>query len=815
MTGFLCVIAIDLFILGVFAGELNKRESHLRREVQMIKASNKLSSMAQSLLRHRRFIDESKFEPAKHASEQPLHVRRLNKQLASLRREWHIAGLPTGDLEALTIDITRMIAFSNDMFNGQMPDANGGAAYSGYIESSKLLYEDALARLKNIHALIDEETSSGDRIDAVTLGLASFYTTAFTWFVAAFLVYSSVTKPITRLANTCRNLMMGEVIPPPSSVSTEIGRLEATFYEMSRIVADTERSRIEFLRQMQTAQEVTLGKVSKKIEFLSSTIGTRTKQSADAFALMRSNLQGMRFLLSSMTYSLNFSDNEKLQLNLQKTSTTELLNDTANTVTWLMKRKKIELILTDAEEELECDLHLTERVIINLLSNASKFSMNGSKIHLSTSVVETSGNRQIRFDIKDFGCGISKYNQEKLFKKFSMVDSVDGVKRKGSGLGLMICKSIVEAHGGTIGCDSVENEGSTFWFTLPSKPEPQPNGQSIVAPSELKQRRGKISRTLVSLLSIYVIVQTGLLINLFSRYNYLDKAASEYARQREVLLSSQELLTQFLTWRQKTVDALLSSDIQSFLDVQPLLASQIKKTDYLLELTRGRPAIKKQLQTTKAELQIISGIADGAFDKLGSVARLEDSQEFKTADARTMLVEKSLFNILAFEKNAFDSSVLDDAASLQPVLITSVIAVSVSLLALVGLSLISWHYLRAVHELNGKAIQFAGSGVLKQTIFGADELAFLDAQLCDVAQRLRAAQGQRQDLIAIINHDLRTPLGAFLNGLEMVSAGMFGDLTDDEERLAEEATKDVESVLGVIDDFLNAEKAEFQNRSAT
>ena len=177
-----------------------------------------------------------------------------------------------------------------------------------------------------------------------------------------------------------------------------------------------------------------------------------------------------------------------------------------------------------------------------------------------------------------------------------------------------------------------------------------------------------------------------------------------------------------------------------------------------------------------------------------------------------MVVEKSLFNILALEKKSFDSSVLDDTASLQPIVLASLIAVAVSFLALIGLSIISWHYLRAVHELNEKALQFAISGDLKQTIFGTDELAFLDEQLCDVAQRLRSAQSQRQELMAIINHDLRTPLGAFLNGLEMVSAGMFGDLTDAEERLAVDATSNVEGVLKVIDDFLNSEKAEFQNR---
>ena len=101
-----------------------------------------------------------------------------------------------------------------------------------------------------------------------------------------------------------------------------------------------------------------------------------------------------------------------------------------------------------------------QRVLQNLVDNAVRLSEPGQKVDLG---VNAFGDKEIRIYVQDRGPGIAPQETELLFYRF-----VQGLGRKGkAGLGLYLCRQIVEAHGGTIQVDSVLGEGSTFWFTLP------------------------------------------------------------------------------------------------------------------------------------------------------------------------------------------------------------------------------------------------------------------------------------------------------------------------------------------------------------
>ncbi|HWZ00512.1 MAG TPA: PAS domain S-box protein [Edaphobacter sp.] len=103
----------------------------------------------------------------------------------------------------------------------------------------------------------------------------------------------------------------------------------------------------------------------------------------------------------------------------------------------------------------------------NLISNAIKFSPAGSEIHLTASYLDDG---EALIEVSDQGSGIPADKLEHIFDRFRQGDASDSRAMGGTGLGLAICRSIVNQHGGRIWATSVEGQGTTFHFTLPTKP---------------------------------------------------------------------------------------------------------------------------------------------------------------------------------------------------------------------------------------------------------------------------------------------------------------------------------------------------------
>jgi signal transduction histidine kinase len=105
------------------------------------------------------------------------------------------------------------------------------------------------------------------------------------------------------------------------------------------------------------------------------------------------------------------------------------------------------------------------QVMINLLTNATRYAPEGTSITVSADVVEEGGTPFVRVCVADEGIGIAEEDRDRIFTKFSMLPKPAWVK-KGTGLGLFITRGIVETHGGRIWVESEAGSGSRFYFTL-------------------------------------------------------------------------------------------------------------------------------------------------------------------------------------------------------------------------------------------------------------------------------------------------------------------------------------------------------------
>src|SRR5262249_49665789 len=103
------------------------------------------------------------------------------------------------------------------------------------------------------------------------------------------------------------------------------------------------------------------------------------------------------------------------------------------------------------------------QTLTNLLSNAIKFSPPHTTVELSTA---RRGEEAV-FTVQDQGRGVPTDKLARIFQRFQQVDAPDSRPKGGPGLGLAICRSIVEQHGGRIWVESGARVGSTFYFTLP------------------------------------------------------------------------------------------------------------------------------------------------------------------------------------------------------------------------------------------------------------------------------------------------------------------------------------------------------------
>ena len=176
----------------------------------------------------------------------------------------------------------------------------------------------------------------------------------------------------------------------------------------------------------------------------------------------------------------------KVEWHMAEIAPQNLISRTVSATEGLFTEKPDLTLVTQVDPDLPTitgDFDRLLQVLLNLVSNAVKFTDSGEvtlKAQLSpagggarragvesSSAPSEGGEQGLLFFVKDTGAGIPREYQTKIFERFQQVDGQQEGKPKGTGLGLPICKEIVEHHGGSIWVESAVGVGSTFYFTVP------------------------------------------------------------------------------------------------------------------------------------------------------------------------------------------------------------------------------------------------------------------------------------------------------------------------------------------------------------
>lgn len=158
----------------------------------------------------------------------------------------------------------------------------------------------------------------------------------------------------------------------------------------------------------------------------------------------------------------------------ERVSFSELLQEALEELSFHIQSHPVKLNIRENCPDIFCHRNFMLRVLTNLLSNAIKYSKNTNEPTVEIGYIDNEIFH--KFYVKDNGVGITVADQDKIFQIFGRLNNKKGAR--GTGLGLVITKRIIEKHGGEIWVESARGKGSTFFFTLPRNASVQADGDN-------------------------------------------------------------------------------------------------------------------------------------------------------------------------------------------------------------------------------------------------------------------------------------------------------------------------------------------------
>ncbi|MBY0358830.1 MAG: CHASE3 domain-containing protein [Candidatus Obscuribacterales bacterium] len=269
------------------------------------------------------------------------------------------------------------------------------------------------------------------------------------------------TRRLYTMVENTRHLAEGEPLEKPISGNDEIAQLDSTFHEMADALEQARQYRQELISIVSHELRTPLTSVKATMTRLSMDhLGPLPEQAKTAVSKAENNIDRLIKLINDLL-DIERMESGKLDIYQRPVALSSILGKSMDAVLPFAEKNQIDLDIAATNLSASADEDRLIQVIVNLLSNAIKFSPPESTVRIT---VEPMGN-QAEIAVIDQGKGIPDEFKDKIFQRYAQVSKEDG--KKGTGLGLPICKAIIEGHGGTIGVKSELGAGSTFWIRIP------------------------------------------------------------------------------------------------------------------------------------------------------------------------------------------------------------------------------------------------------------------------------------------------------------------------------------------------------------
>lgn len=246
---------------------------------------------------------------------------------------------------------------------------------------------------------------------------------------------------------------------------TEMKEIEGSLREANVIAETSNRTKSEFLANMSHELRTPLNSVIGFSEVLLE--GNSGPLNEKQTRYLKNISKSGKHLLTIINDILDISKIEsgKMQLYKENISVKNLLEDMFSSMQPLAAEKEIVMKVSFGPDlsYIQADKGKIKQVLYNLIGNALKFTEHGGFVTISAKV----NGDMVYISVEDTGIGISRMDQEKLFKPFTQIDSSISRKYEGTGLGLALSKELVVLHGGKIWVVSEPGKGSAFTFTIP------------------------------------------------------------------------------------------------------------------------------------------------------------------------------------------------------------------------------------------------------------------------------------------------------------------------------------------------------------